>query len=182
MALSEANLTTSLTGPLGTTVAESIKNDLNDGGKHDLVPLRAYSAQNLQKMVFLKQIESSLKLYESLDQDFNSSTQNLLASYHSKKKKNARNAVIVGALSCLIYLKLRKAPILVADSYLKNIYSLPFIFGITFTFWKYKFTFVENTKYQFLGQQNAILKSKAQHHSVAVKATNDLKFKFNDTL
>ncbi len=148
---------------------------------YSLVPMKFYSGYNLKKMLYLKQLEDAYKLSDFYD--FEEAIKAEEGIVNLGKYNSVRRFYF-----CLIsfgvvcgYLFYRKVPLFEFNSYINHIYSVPFIFSLTYTFLKFRGSLQDMRNLSKVKDDLTIFNTTALMHTHSVSITNELKFNASET-
>lgn len=92
--------------------------------------------QNLKE--FVEQTKNIVKLGDCLDgKDLKNAIYDKRALEAKKKSSSKFGIFIISTAAVMLYLRYRKVPVLQFSSYINNMYSVPLIFGLTYSFLLY---------------------------------------------
>lgn len=167
---------------LNKGMEELLEADSGIGSVEGLTPVREYTADNLRTMYMLKQYEDVLRLYDCYDHKAEANLDDRIRSTVTSNRVNGYLSAGVSFLAVCLYLKSVKASPMRLDSFINNIYAIPFISIFTYSFIRILHYSRQDRSNRILSKDLQIRNTKGELHTVCVQLTNQLKYPVHTSL
>ena len=162
-------------GPPSLTFPHPIKEYLQTFSQAELHPLRRELAKRLNKMLYIKQLEEMLTLYDCYD--YKDETNFMNQKEVPQVKEMAKTATpIFTAIPVFAFILLKRSNPFLFSSYVNNIYGVTYTTLLSLAFLKFTFTREEMLVGLKYFADSSIVMAKSEIHSECIALTNSLMF------
>lgn len=157
-------------------INELLEADSNLGDYKKLEPLRVYSASHLRTMYILKQYEDCLNLFDQYDINSEKSIEKEMEHLYNENSNNALQSGLISFLSVCGFLAIRRASPLKLNSFIENIYAIPIVATLPYTYLRMRFHKRQQNDSKIKEHEFNIVETKANLHTYCTQLTNILKY------